>query len=221
MSYHTNLGLSDKQPVKYEAYYRVSTSRQGDSGLGLSAQKKDVENHIKYSNGEMIGEYVEVESGRRVKRPQLEAALAMCKKQNSVLIIAKLDRLARNVAFVSNLMVSGVQFVAVDNPHATKLTIHILSAVAEFEAELISQRTKASLARSTKELGKHGKVLAKQRKREAKEFAMGVFDQIKEIQNEGITTYSGIAKRLNELEVDAPNGGAWYPTSVKRTIQRV
>jgi len=148
----------------------------------------------------------------------------LCKKQNATLIIAKLDRLARNVAFVSNLMASGVNFVAVDNPHASKLTIHILASVAEYEADLISIRTKASLKMAKLrgvELGKNGKVLAKKRKLEAKKFAYKIIDQINSIREEGIFTFTGIAMRLNELKVETPKGGAWYPSSVKRLLERI
>jgi len=219
--YQANQGRGDTQPTKYVCYYRCSTSRQHQSGLGLEAQQVDVENYLRYHEGDVVGEFIEVESGRKSKRPQLEQALKMCKKRKATLVIAKLDRLSRNVAFVSNLMESGVNFVAVDNPHASKLTIQILSCVAEFEADLNSRRTKAALARSTKRLGVYSEVLAKKYKKEAKEFAHTVIDTIREIQDSGITTLGGIAARLNELKVATPKGGSWYPSSVKRVLERV
>jgi DNA invertase Pin-like site-specific DNA recombinase len=130
---------------RYIAYYRVSTARQGQSGLGLEAQQTAVRSFVA-ADAVILEEFVEVESGRRNDRPRLIEALAACRRHKAVLIIAKLDRLARNVAFVSNLMEAGVDFVAVDMPHASRLTVHILAAVAEHEREMISQRTKAALA---------------------------------------------------------------------------
>src|SRR5262245_46589441 len=128
--------------TKYVAYYRVSTVRQGQSGLGLEAQQAAVAAFC-----EPIESFTEVESGKRSdNRPQLALAITACRRLKATLIVAKLDRLARNVAFVSTLMESGVDFVAADNPHATRLTVHILAAVAEHEREMISQRTKAALA---------------------------------------------------------------------------
>jgi DNA invertase Pin-like site-specific DNA recombinase len=131
--------------ISFVAYYRVSTARQGQSGLGLDAQRSAVGGFVA-GRGELAGEFVEVESGRKNDRPQLAAALDLCRRKRAVLVIAKLDRLARNVAFVSNLMESGIEFVAVDMPQANRLTIHILAAVAEHEREAISQRTIAALA---------------------------------------------------------------------------
>jgi DNA invertase Pin-like site-specific DNA recombinase len=130
---------------KWVCYLRVSTDRQGQSGLGLEAQRKAV---LDFRNGgqwKLADEFVEVESGKRSDRPQLAAALA-CKRLKARLVVAKLDRLARNVAFISRLMERGVEFVAADMPFANKLTIHILAAVAEHEREAISARTKAALA---------------------------------------------------------------------------
>ena len=144
--------------MKYIAYYRVSTKRQGLSGLGLKAQKEAVE---KYIAPELIDEeFVEVETGTNKKhRPILQEALELCKKHNATLIIAKLDRLTRNVAFVSSLIDSKVKFKAVDNPHATELTIHILSAVAQDEAKRISKRITEALAVKKKQLALEGKKL--------------------------------------------------------------
>ena len=137
--------------MEYIAYYRVSTQKQGVSGLGLKAQKEAVENFI---SPELIDkEFTEIETGTNKKyRPILNEALELCRKHNATLIIAKLDRLARNVSFVSSLIDSKVKFKAVDNPHATELTIHILSAVAQDEAKRISKRIKDALAIKRKEL---------------------------------------------------------------------
>jgi DNA invertase Pin-like site-specific DNA recombinase len=131
--------------AKLVAYYRVSTKRQGDSGLGLEGQKAAVLTHAATSST-IIAEYVEVESGRKSNRPELAKALAHAKLAGATLCIAKLDRLARNVAFLSGLMEAKRPFVCCDNPHATPLTIHILAAVAEAEAVQISARTKSALA---------------------------------------------------------------------------
>src|SRR4051812_8938522 len=120
---------------KFIAYYRVSTDRQGKSGLGLEAQQEAVRSYLNGGNWQLVAELVEIESGKRSDRPKLQEALKLCRLHGATLIIAKLDRLARNVAFVSNLMESGVDFVAVDFPQANRLTVHILAAVAEHEAE--------------------------------------------------------------------------------------
>lgn len=127
------------------AYFRVSTQRQGQSGLGLEAQQAAVQAYATQSGSTIVGSFVEVESGKRADRPELAKALARAKAVNAVLVIAKLDRLARNVAFVANLLESGVEFIACDSPHASRLTVHIMSAVAEDEARRISERTRAAL----------------------------------------------------------------------------
>ncbi|SMB92371.1 Resolvase domain [Hymenobacter roseosalivarius DSM 11622] len=129
----------------YVAYYRVSTARQGLSGLGLEAQQAAVRTFLAPSE-QILAEYIEVESGRKNSRPQLQAAMQAAKEAGAVLLVAKLDRLARNLAFLSALMESRVRFKAVDMPAADELTIHVLGAVAEKEAKAISTRTKDALA---------------------------------------------------------------------------
>jgi DNA invertase Pin-like site-specific DNA recombinase len=118
--------MNPRAARRFVAYYRVSTDRQGSSGLGLEAQQKAVRDYLDGGAWELIGEYVEVESGKRADRPELAKALEACRKQKAKLVIAKLDRLSRNLAFIATLMEAGVEFVAVDNPHANKLTVHIL-----------------------------------------------------------------------------------------------
>src|SRR5262249_39398146 len=130
---------------RFIAYFRVSTAAQGRSGLGLEAQAEAVQRHVAGTSGELVGSYREVESGTNTTRPELGAALAACRSTGATLLVAKLDRLARNVAFVANLMESNVDFVAADCPTANRLTLHILSAMAEYEREQISTRTKAAL----------------------------------------------------------------------------
>jgi DNA invertase Pin-like site-specific DNA recombinase len=133
---------SDPRFRNFVSYLRVSTQRQGDSGLGLEAQRIAVAAHV--TGGEVLAEYLEIESGKKNDRPQLLAALAHAQVTGATLIIARLDRLARNLAFIANLMEAGVDFIATDLPFATRLTIHVLAAVAEYEREMISARTKAA-----------------------------------------------------------------------------
>lgn len=127
----------------YIAYLRQSTMKQQLSGLGVEAQREIIHNHVK--NKQILAEYIETESGKKSNRPQLLTALAMCRKTNSILIVAKLDRLSRNVAFTSKLLESDVEIIFCDFPQANRLILHIISSIAEYEAGLISQRTKQSL----------------------------------------------------------------------------
>jgi DNA invertase Pin-like site-specific DNA recombinase len=206
--------------LTFVAYYRVSTERQGQSGLGLDAQKAAVAAFMR-GKGELEGEFVEVESGRKDDRPQLAAALALCRgKLGRVLVIAKLDRLARSVAFISNLMESGVAFVAVDMPHANKLTMHVLAAVAEHEREMISQRTKAALAaakaRGTR-LGNPRPDTVRMRAavtERVASFRAGVLPTIRILHAEG-RSLRGIAAELNGRGIRAPRGGIWYPAGLR------
>ena len=135
--------------MEYVVYYRVSTKKQGLSGLGLEAQRTIVENYIK--NNKVIAEFTEIETGKSANRPQLNKALECCKSNNATLIVAKLDRLARNLHFVTSLQAANVDFICCDMPTANRLTIHIIAAIAENEAALISQRTKAALAEKKKQ----------------------------------------------------------------------
>jgi DNA invertase Pin-like site-specific DNA recombinase len=132
--------------MKLVAYYRVSTEGQGESGLGMDGQRKSVADYARNAGADIVEKFEEKESGKRADRPQLKKAIAHARRIGAKLVIAKLDRLARNMAFVSALMDSGVEFVCCDNPHANRLTIHILAAVAEDEARRISERTTVALA---------------------------------------------------------------------------
>src|SRR5579863_178516 len=143
-------GQRERQTMKIIAYYRVSTKRQGRSGLGLDGQRAAVEAFAKRNGGKIVASYTEVESGKRSDRPELAKALGHARLAKATLVVAKLDRLARNVAFLSALMEAGVDFVACDNEHANRLTIHILAAVAESEARAISDRTTAALKAAKK-----------------------------------------------------------------------
>lgn len=203
------------------AYYRVLTGRQGQSGLGLDAQHSAV---AAYAAGkDLLGEFVEVESGRKDNRPQLAAALALCRQRRAVLVIAKLDRLARSVAFISNLMESGVEFVAVDMPQASRLTLHILAAVAEHEREMISQRTRAALAaakaRGTK-LGNPRPDMARAgaaASANAARFRAGVLPTLRALQMQG-RSLRKIAAELNARDISSARGCTWHAASVRSAL---
>jgi len=207
----------------YIAYYRVSTSRQGASGLGLGAQKKAVSDFLE-GRGKLLGEYKEVESGKKSARPQLEAALKQCKRHGATLIIAKLDRLARNVHFVSGLMESKARFIAVDMPEANELVVHIMAAFAEFERKQISERTKAGLAQAKArgvKLGRHGKSLARMNKQSARDRVKELRPVIREIQQSGKRSVRAIADELNSRRITAARGGKWHPQTVNTLLHRM
>jgi DNA invertase Pin-like site-specific DNA recombinase len=173
-------------------------------------------------------EFVEVESGKRNDRPELAAALAACKKHKAKLIIAKLDRLSRNLAFIATLMDSGVEFVAVDNPHANKLTVHILAAVAQHEREMIGQRTRDALraakARGQK-LGNPKLAAARKRavqgnKASAARYAANVIPVIREIQASGVKSLRGVARALAARGIATARGGTWTPVQVSAILRR-
>ena len=212
---------------KFIAYYRVSTDRQGHSGLGLEAQQQAVCDFLA-GRGELIESFTEIESGRKNDRPQLAAALDACHHHKVTLVIAKLDRLARNVYFISGLMESGVEFVAVDMPEANRLTIHILAAVAEHEREIISQRTKDALkaakARGVK-LGspnpqKGAAIRSEVLRDKADRFATNILPIILDLQDQGIASHKAIARALNARGIQTANGRQWYSTTVKNIIRR-
>jgi DNA invertase Pin-like site-specific DNA recombinase len=208
----------------FVAYYRVSTDRQGRSGLGLEAQRDSVRHHLLRENGSLVVEFVEVESGKRNDRPQLALALAAAKKAKATLIIAKLDRLARNVYFISGLMESGVDFVAADNPHANRLMIHMLAAFAEHEREQISNRTKGALAaakaRGTR-LGRHGaEVLAPAHRQDALERAAKLAPVLAELSGAGLSA-GRIATELTRRGISTPRGGHWHAQTVLRVLKRI
>ena len=213
---------------RYIAYFRVSTPRQGRSGLGLEAQQQAV-NVFLHGHGELIIEsFTEIESGRKNDRPQLAAALDACRRHKAALLIAKLDRLARNVHFISGLMESGVEFVAVDMPEANRLTIHILAAVAEHEREITSQRTKTALqaakARGTK-LGspdptKGAAIRSQVLQAKASRFAANTLPVIRGLQATGITSYKALARALNARGIPTANRRKWYGTTVKNLLRQ-
>lgn len=207
---------------RFVIYHRVSTARQGTSGLGLEAQAESVALFLASRPHEVIASYVEVESGKKSDRPELLKALDECRRQKAVLLIAKLDRLARNVHFISGLMEAGVEFVAVDNPHATRLMVHLLAAVAEHEREMISQRTKDALAAAKARgvvLGANGRKLAEQHKAEARQRDEQFYPLIASLMRE-LRSYKAVAERLNEMAVTTTRGGKWYSSTVRNLCLR-
>jgi DNA invertase Pin-like site-specific DNA recombinase len=219
---------------KFVAYYRVSTRKQGKSGLGLEAQQEAVRSHLNGGRWKLIAEFVEVESGKRNDRPKLAEALALCRIHGATLIIAKLDRLARNVSFISNLMDSSVEFVAVDMPTASRFTVHIMAAVAEQEAAMIAARTKAAMATARARgtqlgrrdnaiavfAGEGAKASAVVRGAVASKRAADLLPAIRNIQAKGATTLREIAAALNAEEIPTPRGGAWSAVQVQRVLAR-
>ena len=210
--------------ARFIAYFRVSTARQGRSGLGLEAQQEAVQRYLASVGGTLIAEHVEVESGKRNDRPELAKAMAACRKHKAKLCIAKLDRLGRNVAFISALMDGAVEFVAVDNPTATRLTLHILAAVAEHEREMIAARTKAALQAAKARgivLGRNGaKVLAPANRAAAMERACPLKPILAELTGAGMSIRQ-IAAELTARGVPTAGGGNWHPQTVSRVLERV
>ncbi len=223
--------------TKFISYLRVSTDRQGKSGLGLEAQRANVFGYLVNEHSELLEEFVEIESGKGdVNRPQLQAALHLCKITGAKLVIAKLDRLSRDAHFLLGLQKAGVPFVCADMPEANELTVGIMALVAEQERKMISKRTKEALAiakaRGVKLGNPNGaehlkglgnKAAVKAIKSKAQEYAEDlrhiVLDEIKEKQ--GITSANGIANELNKRSITTPRGGKWYAKSVSRLLERL
>ena len=216
-----------RKMTKAVAYLRVSTDKQGKSGLGLEAQREAVARYVAANGVDLIGEHIEVETGKGAnalsKRPELVAALATAKREKAGLIIAKLDRLARNVHFISGLMETGVEFAVADMPNADRFQLHLFAALAEKEAEVISQRTKAALAaakdRGTK-LGKHGKVLAAANKAEAMDRLEPIAADLLALKAEGLSVRK-MVEALNTRAIPSPAGGKWHPASLHKALARL
>jgi len=222
----------------YVVYYRVSTKRQGVSGLGLDAQRDSVYSYIKRVGGEIVEEYTEVESGKCVDRVQLSVAIKRVQELGCKLLVAKLDRLSRDLHFITTLDKSGVQFVCADMPDANKLTIHLLASIAQYERELISQRTKAALVQAKKRgvfLGsRHPVVYAALKKKvygrpwksnhsvkvEAKKFADALRVYVEPLfrkTNMGVTE---VSEHLNKCGVLTRKGYKWSPSTVYSLVSR-
>ena len=220
---------------RFVAYYRVSTARQGRSGLGLDAQRRAVTNYLNGGRWKLCAEFTEIESGKRSDRPELAKALAACRVHKATLVIAKLDRLARNVCFIANLMESGVDFVAVDMPAANRLTVHVLAAMAEYESAAISARTMAALAAAKArgvQLGgdrgnlpavakKGAKASVAVRQRQATNRARDLAAIVQELRQGSRTSLRQIAAGLNEREIPAPRGGIWRVGQVAALVKRL
>lgn len=214
--------MNNKQ--QFVAYYRVSTERQGTSGLGLQAQRTAVENHT--TRGRVLAEFTEVESGKKSDRVELMKALALCERTGATLVIAKLDRLSRNLKFTVDLMESGVDFVCCDMPSANKLTIQIMAVMAEHEREMISQRTKAALA-AAKERGvllgsaRPGHWDGRQRgpKLGSKRHLNNdkLVTQIQQLRDSG-ATYDAIASKINAQGWTTSTGKQWSKSAVHRVL---
>ena len=226
---------------KLVAYIRVSTDKQGASGLGLEGQQAAIDAYARQSGGVVIATFMEVESGKLSDRPELAKALAHCRRTKATLIVAKLDRLSRNVAFLSRMMEAGVEFVCCDNPSANRLTIQILAAVAENEAKAISDRTKAALAAAKRrgiplgsarpghwegredrrlEGAKNGaKASLAVRSRAASEAYADLMPLVSELRTGG-ASFAAIAERLNGKGYTTSRGKPFTPMTVHRIIGR-
>ena len=215
---------------KFISYLRVSTQKQGRSGLGLEAQRAAVLGYLNGGKWKLVEEVVEVESGKRNDRPELTRALALCRVHGAKLLIAKLDRLARNVAFIANLMEACVEFEAVDLPQANRLTLHVMAALAEYEAKAISDRTKAALgaakARGTKLGGrrwaietlasKANAVSVRVRTEQAHKRADDLAPIVRAIRAAGAVSLRQIADGLNRRGITTARGGQWSAVQVQR-----
>jgi DNA invertase Pin-like site-specific DNA recombinase len=222
-------------PSRYVAYLRVSTDKQGASGLGIEAQRESIRSYLARVNhgAQLIEEFSETESGRKSDRPKLKEALSRCELAGAKLIIAKLDRLSRDVHFLTGLEKAGVDFVACDLPDANRLTVHMMAVVAQYEAERISERTKDALQAAKKRgtklgspkgaahlVGRGNAEAVTAIKRKADRNAERLEAEIMRIQQEGVTSLSGIAAKLNERGILTPQRKQWHPQSVKRLLAR-
>jgi DNA invertase Pin-like site-specific DNA recombinase len=225
------LPISARVDRLFVSYLRVSTARQGQSGLGLEAQRAAVAAHVR--GAVLLGEYLEVESGRKNDRPQLLGALAHAQATGATLIIAKLDRLARNVHFISGLLEAGVDFVACDLPAADRLTINVLAAVAEHEREMISQRTRAALAAAKArgvKLGNPNGARPLHRAGKGNTAALAAIDAtaatwrrrvlpiIGAIRASGVTSNIQIARELERRGIKTQRGGQWRDATVRKLV---
>lgn len=209
---------------KFVAYYRVSTGKQKLSRLGLDDQKLSVRGYLQSKGLTPIKEFYETASGKDINRQKLNEAIALCKLKGAILIVSRLDRLSRNVHFISGLMESNVKFIVVEMPSANPLVLHIYAAVAEDEGRRISERTKAALAQAKARgvtLGRHGKTLARINRNKAEGVAESMRDTIRELRSQGISSVRAIADELNERGIRTPNGAKWHSTSVHRLLGRI
>ena len=219
--------MATKPVTQIVSYLRVSTGRQGQSGLGLEAQREAVARYAADKGLEIAAEFVEVHTGKDAnalaKRPQLLAALALAKKLGARLVAAKLDRLARNVHFISGLMETGVNFAVADMPDADAFQLHIYAALGQQEGKAISQRTKDALAAAKAKgtvLGSHGAVLAARNKAEAVERVVELVPILADLKERGLTMRKMVAE-LNERGIPSAAGGQWHLANLDRALKRL
>jgi len=221
---------------KLIAYERVSTARQGRSGLGLEAQRKAIDDFAASRDATVIARFTEVESGKRNDRPELDQALNLARLTGATLAIAKLDRLSRNAAFLLTLRDSGVRFLAVDMPEANDLTVGIMALVAQQEREAISRRTKEALAAAKargvklgnpngaaalRRAGEGGVALRAAVSRNADEFAAGLAPMVNDLRAQGPPTLHQIADALNDRGIQTRRGGRWHVSNVRNLLARL
>ena len=222
--------------TKLVAYKRVSTARQGRSGLGLQAQSKAIEDFAQAKGAAILARFTEIESGRKDARPELAQALHLAKLTGATLVIAKLDRLSRNAAFLLTLRDSGVSFVACDMPEANDLTVGIMALVAQQEREAISRRTKEALAAAKargvklgnpngaaalRRAGKGGDALRAKVQDNADAFANDLAKVLSDIHAHGHDTLRSIAAELNRRGILTRRGGTWHVSSVRNLLERL
>jgi DNA invertase Pin-like site-specific DNA recombinase len=218
---------------RFVAYYRVSTDKQGRSGLGLEAQREAVEGYAQSTGGTILAEYQEIESGKDNERAQLHKALHHAKVTGARLLIAKLDRLSRDAAFLLTLQNQGTPFTAVDMPNANEMTVGVMALVAQDERQRISDRTKAGLraakARGTrlgnpngaKALGTDNTAGTLAASQKAQGFAADLSPIVAGIRAEGTTSLAGIARELNQRGIQTARGGRWHASNVKNLLARI
>lgn len=233
---------------KYISYLRVSTEKQGRSGLGLEAQRRAVEDFLNGGRWKLVEEYVEVETGKKADRPQLQAALNHAKLTGATLVVAKLDRLSRNAHFLTGLQEGGVPFVCADMPEANEMVIGIMVQIAQWEGKMISERTKAALASVKEHIKKDKKYKARSGKdikrlgnpngaqclrgigndaavevikAKAANRAEGLRPTIEALQSDGVTSTRGIANALNEKGILSGRGGQWHASTVSALLKRL
>jgi DNA invertase Pin-like site-specific DNA recombinase len=222
--------------MKTVLYYRVSTAAQGRSGLGLEAQQAAVGQFCQTRGCDVLAEFTEIESGKRNDRPELAKAMHRAKVTGATLVIAKLDRLSRNAAFLLQLQEAGVKFIAADMPEACNLTVGILALVAQQEREAISARTKAALAAAKargQRLGNPNGAAPLRRAAKGNGAAVGALKAaadrhasnlqpvVQDLRARGINSLPRIAQALNEMQMEAPRGGRWHPSSVRNLLARL